>query len=270
MKGLLRKIYLETRWPVLFFGLGLCAIMSVLTGVLPTILGDIDKVFDAIPLIRPIIAALLGVQPESRFSAETTQAFLWVHPAVLSTIWGHEIMYCTRTPAGEIDHGTVDFLLGLPVSRWKLFCAESIGWLISGLVVVCAGTAGHVLVARQFANGMRPALTTTLMILCNLFSMYAAVGSVTFLVSALSDRRNRAIGAIFAVLLVSFLLNFLAPFWKPARQWAWLSLLKYYRPAGIIQTGDFPVTNVLILLAIGCVCWIAAGLILQRRNIYTT
>ena len=130
MRGLLRKIILETRWPVLCFCAGLCAIMSILTWVLPTILGDIDEVFNAIPLIKPLIAALLGVNPQSQFSTEMTQAFLWVHPTVLATIWGHEIMYCTRTPAGEIDRGTVDFLLGLPVSRWKLYCAETIGWLV--------------------------------------------------------------------------------------------------------------------------------------------
>ena len=269
MKGLLRKIFLEIRWPVLFFSLGLAAIMSILTWVLPTILGDIDKFFDAVPLFKPLIAALLGVNPNSQFSAEMTQAFLWVHPTVLATIWGHEVMYCTRIPAGEIDRGTVDFLLGLPVSRWKLYLTETFGWLASGLIIICAGIIGHTCVAQQFASEMQPTPAKTLMILCNLFSMYIAVGSIAFLISSMSDRRNRAIGIVFGILLVSFLLNFLAQFWQPAKPWAKLSVLEYYRPAIVIQSGDFPTVNIGILLGIGFVCWTAAGITLSRRSICT-
>jgi ABC-type transport system involved in multi-copper enzyme maturation permease subunit len=269
MKGLLRKIFLEIRWPVLFFSLGLTAIMSILTWVLPTILGDIDKFFDAVPLFKPLIAALLGVNPDSQFSAEMTQAFLWVHPTVLATIWGHEVMYCTRIPAGEIDRGTVDFLLGLPVSRWKLYLTETFGWLASGLIIICAGIFGHTCVAQKFASEMQPTPSATLMILCNLFSMYIAVGSIAFLVSSMSDHRNRATGIVFAILLVSFLLNFLAQFWQPAKPWAKLSVLEYYRPATVIQSGDFPAMNVGILLGIGIVCWTAAGITLSRRSICT-
>ncbi len=269
MKGLLRKILLETRWPVLCFGSGLCAIMSTLTWILPTILQDIDQVFGAIPLLKPVIGALLGVNPDSQFSAEMTQAFLWVHPSVLAILWAHEVMYCTRVPAGEIDRGTADFLLGLPVSRWTLFGAESIGWLLSGLFIVGSGIVGHVLVARRFAEQMQPSLTATMMILCNLFCMYIAVGGIAFLVSAVSSHRSRAMGVVFAILLISFLLNFVAQFWKPARLWARFSVLEYYRPAGVIQTGEFPFSNVMILLTTGLICWIAAGMIFHRRSICT-
>jgi ABC-type transport system involved in multi-copper enzyme maturation permease subunit len=269
MTGLLRKIVLETRWPVLCFSAGLCAIMAMLTWVLPTMLGDIEKVFDAVPFIKPLIAALLGVDPDRQFSAEMTQAFLWVHPTVLSTIWGHEIMYCTRTPAAEIDRGTVDFLLGLPVSRWKLFLAETVGWLVSGFLIICTGILGHVLVAQQYSADMRPTMAVTAMILANLFSMYITVGAIAFLISSISDRRNKAMGGIFALLLFSFLVNFLARFWEPAQSWARISVLEYYRPATVIRDGVFPLTNVAILLSVGFVCWFMAGTILRRRSICT-
>jgi len=269
MRGLLLKIYLETRWPVACFGVGLACIMAVLTWVLPTILGDIEQVFDSIPIIKPLLTALLGIAPDSQFSAQMTQAFLWVHPTVLSTLWAHEIMYCTRSPAGEIDRGTIDFLLGLPISRWRLHCAETVGWLASGVVIIGIGILGHVLVAQQFAADMQPSASAVLIILCNLLSMYVAVGAMTMLVSALSNHRNRAMGVVFAILLVSFLLNFLAQFWKPAQPWACLSVLEYYRPAGIIQTGSIPYQNISVLLTVGLTCWIAAAAILQRRSICT-
>lgn len=269
MRGLLFKVYLETRWPVLCFGLGMAGIMAVLTWILPTILADIEQVFKTIPIIKPLITALLGVNPDSELSAQMTQAFLWVHPTVLSILWAHEIMYCTRSPAGEIDRGTIDFLLGLPVSRWKLHCAETAGWMISGIVIIGIGIIGHIVIAQRFAAEMQPSLRVVVFILCNLLSMYVAVGSMAMLVSAMSDHRNRAIGVVFAILLVSFLLNFLAQFWKPAQPWARLSILEYYRPAEIMQTGMMPWQNITVLLMSGLTFWTSAALILRRRSICT-
>ncbi|MCP4509979.1 MAG: hypothetical protein GY826_26680, partial [Fuerstiella sp.] len=133
MKGLLRKIFMEVRWPVLILSIGLALIMALLTELLPKVLGDIDKVFAKLPFVKPLITALLGMDPGEAFTAQMTQAFLWVHPTVLSLIWAHELMYSSRMPAGEIDRGSVDFLLGLPVTRWKLYLSETIGWILSGL-----------------------------------------------------------------------------------------------------------------------------------------
>ena len=87
-----------------------------------------------------------------------SQAFLWVHPTVLTLVWAHEVVCCTRTPAGEIDRGTIDFLLGLPVSRVKIFAAELLGWLLSGVCILCCGYIGHWLASVYHEPDMRPPL----------------------------------------------------------------------------------------------------------------
>jgi ABC-type transport system involved in multi-copper enzyme maturation permease subunit len=315
MRSLLIKIFWETRWPVLLFALGLSIIMALLTGLLPRVLGDIHLVFEKLPFVKPLITALLGVDPGKQLSAAMSQAFLWVHPTVLSIIWAHEVMYCTRTPAGEIDRATVDFLLGLPISRWQLFVAETIGWLISGLFILACGLLGHWIVESIAKTEMRSTWTATLYVMTNLMAVYFAVGAFSFLISALSDRRNRAIGVIFAVLLFSFLINFVAQFWDPfsgkssrqspmanvlsiggnepdatstsgsdkpqssqsnsasdTKRWgiASLSVMHYYRPATIIQSGKFPIVDTSILVGFGSIFWIAAGVYFSRRSICTT
>ena len=102
MTGLLQKIWMEVRWPVLWFSLGLCAVMSLLTVLLPKVLGNIHQMFDKMPIVKPLLTALLGVDPGDQVSAQLSQAFLWVHPTVLTLLWAHEVMYCSRMPAGEI------------------------------------------------------------------------------------------------------------------------------------------------------------------------
>jgi len=269
MTGLLRKIFLEVRWPVLFFSLGLAVVMGLLTALLPKILGDIDRIFEKLPFIKPIITALLGMDPGDGFSAQMMQAFLWVHPSVLALLWAHELMYCTRMPAGEIDRGSVDFLLSLPVSRWKLYVSETIGWIISGCIILLVGFSGHLLASSSLQPKMRPELFAVFSVLANLMAVYLAVGGLAFLVSASSDRRGRAIGIMFAILLASFLLNFLAQFWEPAKAISFLSIMEYYHPALVIQTGTFPWKDVSILATIAIVAWAIGGIIFRRRSICT-
>jgi ABC-type transport system involved in multi-copper enzyme maturation permease subunit len=316
----------------MLFAFGLAIIMGLLTALLPRVLGDIHLVFERLPFIKPLVTALLGVDPGRQLSAAMSQAFLWVHPTVLSIIWAHEVMYCTRVPANEIDRATIDYLLGLPISRWQLFLSESLGWLASGVFILACGFCGH-LSADQFARSqMRPPWSSTAFVMINLLSVYFAVGSVAFLVSASSDRRNRAIGIVFGLLLFSFLINFLAQFWDPlsglngksqggssigvvqptaiglstaqdnlginrqkassksagskitndltsdsieptGRSGSWsiasLSVMHYYRPATIIQTGKFPTADVLILISMGFTSWLCAGLSFSRRTICT-
>jgi ABC-2 type transport system permease protein len=116
---------------------------------------------------------------------------------------------------------------------------------------------------------LRPEMPRILQVMSNLFCVYVAVGGIAFLISALSDRRGRAVGVVFAILLASFLLNFIANFLQPAKQIAFLGILEYYRPAQILQHGHFPWRDVAVLLAVGLVAWLAGGEILARRSITT-
>lgn len=269
MRGLLNKIAYETRVPALLFGIGMCLIMALLTALLPKVLGDLDRLLERLAFVKPLITALLGVDPGKQPTAQVMQAFLWVHPTVLTLLWAHEVMYCTRVPAGEIDRGTIDFLLSLPVSRWKIYLSETIGWLCTGVLILSMGYAGHFAASAGLQPQMRPGALITAWVMLNLLAVYSVVGCFAFLVSACSDRRSRAMGVVFAVLLFSFLLNFLAQFWEPARAISFLSIMEYYRPALIIQSGTFPSTDVAVLAAISGFCWIVGGFVFRRRSICT-
>ena len=101
MRGILSKIFVELRWQWLGFSLALAVVMGLLTALLPKVLGDIHVLFDRLPFIRPLLTALLGVDPGLNLTSTMSQAFLWVHPTVLTIVWAHEVIYCTRMPAGE-------------------------------------------------------------------------------------------------------------------------------------------------------------------------
>ncbi len=267
MPGLLKKIAREVWAPTLLFASAMMSVMALLTYVLPQVQHGLDDVVEQIPMVKHIIAALLGSELGDQLSARTMQAFLWVHPVVLALMWAHEIWLCSRTPAGEIDRGTVDVLFSLPVSRRAVYLCETAVWLATGVVLLAAGLLGHRAVSMLQPDQPAPTLARSLLVIVNLYCVYLAVGGIAFLVSACSDRRGRAIAVVFGIVLASFLLNFLAQFWEPARQIAFLSVMEYYRPALVLQHGGFPVRDAALLLAIAVATWLAGGEVFARRSL---
>ncbi len=75
--------------------------------------------------------------------------------------------------------------------------------------------------------------------------------------------------AVFGVAAASFLLNFIAGLWEPARQFRFLGLMEYYRPAIIIRDGALPVRDMAVLSAWGLICWIVGLQITKTRSVCT-
>jgi ABC-2 type transport system permease protein len=267
--GIIRKIILET-WPQLLgFCLAMFTVGTLLTMLLPQLEQGANQVLSTLPFVRKFLQALLGEELGSTINARTVQSIIWVHPTVLALLWAHEIIFCTRLPAGEIDRGTIDVLLSWPISRRKLFCIESGAWLMSGLLLVLALLCGH-LVGRQLKPSSTPhSWQNVLLVTANLYGVYVAVGAAALLLSSLSDRRGRAMAGVFGLVLASFLLNFLVQFWPTAEVLSWLSVLSYYRPSHILATGQVPASNIAVLLVVAATLWLLALEIFARRSIST-
>lgn len=269
IRGLFAKTIRETWLATLLFAGGLLLALALLTHVLPQVQEGLNTVFTEMPFVRMLVNALLGADLGKEITSQVIQAILWVHPVVLALVWAHEIVFCTRVPAGEIDRGTIDILLGLPVSRRTVYLCETAIWLLSGAFVLAFGFIGHLVRAPGMPAEMRPAMFRIVLVMINFYCVYIAVGGVTFLVSALSDRRGRAVAIVFSIVLASFLLNFLARFWEPVEQVAFLSVMEYYQPANILRTGAFPIGDVTTLLAVGGAMWFLGSEVFARRSICT-
>lgn len=266
-RGLMLKAAREMGPPTLLLGLGLLLVEGILAFVLPTFQQEIGEVLHRMALIQRFLKALLGTELPGEVGPDFLVALRWVHPVVLALLWAHAIICCTRVPAGEVDRGTVDILLSLPVSRWRLFFSESVVWLGSGIVLVAMALAGSALGSARVSADLRPSSARLAVVIVNLACLYLAVGGLTWLVSALSDRRGRAIAVVFAIVLASFLLNYLAQFWRPAQRLSFLSVLSYYRPMLILQDGAWPMKDLVVLGAAAAASWLSAGWVFSRRDL---
>src|SRR5262249_6507006 len=147
------------------------------------------------------------------------------------------------------------------------FFSETAVWLGAGMLLVCAALAGNLFGSLALPTDQRPGLPRLLIVVSNLYCLYLAVGGLAWLISSLNVRRGKAITILFVILLTLFLLNYLAQFWQPISKIVFLSPLHFYKPTRVLGAGTWPVQNLAVLLAAGCVLWIAAGLVLARRDL---
>src|SRR5205809_3926951 len=144
-RGLILRA-LREMWPMtLLLGLVLMAVEAALAFVLPKFGSQMTQEWLQMDFARGIRQAMLGTEIAERIGPQMFQSMAWVHPVPLALTWAHAIVSCTRVPAGEVDRGTADVLLSLPVSRWEVFISETIVWLSSGAALLTAALAGNLL-----------------------------------------------------------------------------------------------------------------------------
>lgn len=271
-RGLLLQTVREV-WPITaLFGLAIAGVETLLAYILPTLVRDYAELSEQwlqLSFVQGIFRGLLGAEISNGLELGAIASVAWVHPAVLAILWAHEITVCTRMPAGEVDRGTIDVLLGLPISRTHVYMCVSVVWLGSGACVILMGLAGNMVGGWLAGPEGRGAPTQLAAVVVNFCCVYVAVGGAACLVSSLSDRRGRAVGIVFAIVLTSFFLNFLAQLWEPAKSLAFLSVLHYHRPLHVLYGSSWPVTDMLVLATVGAALWLAGAVVFARRDICT-
>ncbi len=265
-RGLWLKVWREYRFVFLWLLLGVLVFEVIVSAVLPNFFEESAAHMLSQPFIRNILTALLGSEVGDKLSPQAILTAAWVHPVLLSLFWAHLILFCTRMPVAEIDRGTADLWFALPVTRLAHYLTESFACLLTGALLILTALAGHII-----GSGNQHAAIPKLLLVCaNLFALYIATAGFAYLCSTLYSRRSRAIGLIFAVILFSFFLSFLVPFWPPGKYVAFLGLLHYYRPIQVIAHDQVPMTDILILLGIGLTFWTLGARAFRRRDLATT
>jgi ABC-2 type transport system permease protein len=267
--GLIRKAARELWGTTLVFGLAMLGICALLGFALPRFQKQVFERLAQMPLLQEVRSAMLGADVGNATGPEVPFGIGWSHPVLLAIFWAHAIICCTRVPAGEVDKGTIDVLLGLPVSRWQVYVSETAVWLGSAAIVLVLALVGNLIGMRFAPAEMRPDLSRLLIVIANLFALYAAVGAFAWLMSSLSDRRGRAVTVVLIAVVASFFVNYLALLWPAAKQVQFLSILNYYRPVFPLRDGAWPVADLAKLGIIAAGLWLAGGIVFSRRDLST-
>lgn len=270
-RGLVIKAAHEVLPVTLIFGSLLMIFEGLLTFVLATFQKQFSEQLLQLPFVNNMVSAFIGAErrPGVALGPEMFAAVPWAHPVVLALLWGHAIVTCTRVPSGEVDRGTIDVLMGLPVSRRTLYVSDSLATLAGGAVVSAMALLGNLLANARLDPASRQPVERLMIAAVSLLALHLAGGGLGWFCSSLSNRRGRAMGAAFVVAVAWLLVNYIGQLWEPARNLVHLSPLHYHEPLAILRTGDWPVKDLAIMLGVAAAGWCAGGVIFARRDLMT-
>ncbi len=192
----------------------------------------------------------------------------YIDPAVMGGILALAITSAVE-PAGEIERRFTDLVLSRPQRRHALIARSAIvvGVVvaISAVAMIAGTTLGLAWLAP--ADAPRPGPRVVLSLAANLSALAICWGAVALAIASLARRRGVAGGIAAGLAFVTFLLDYLARAWSPARRLVWVSPFHYYDAPALMLNGPLPWRNLTILLAVAMTALAAAHIAFARRDL---
>lgn len=217
--------------------------------------------------VKDIIRFLLGADLTEFFTPTGVMTIGFSNSIIYALSFIFLLTTCSRIVSGEIDRGTCDLLLTLPLSRVSAYVSSSLVWILSCAPLALMPFAGVYLGTHWFPLKEPVEYGRLLLPVVNLFFLFLSIGGISMLFSAIYTRRGSAIGVVIAVLIFSLMINFLAQNWSDINRVAFLSLLNYYKPLPLVKSGELSYYNIGVLAGIFAVTWAGGLVVFSRRDI---
>ncbi len=266
---ILRKTLRDAGLLMLVLTLGVVALeMAVVRAVLE-LSRDLASVqhWLGVPLVRDLVRIALGADLLGDLGPTSLATFGMGHPLLYALSWTLLLTTGSGAIAGEVDRGTADLLLTLPVTRRAVYISTSLAWVLGALLVSFAAPLGLWLGELVCPLSQPLELVRFWPVAVNLLGLNLSVAGLTMLVSSLLSRRAVAVGIVLAALLASDLIKFLAQFWPAVRPFSFLGFQHYYRPLPVVRSGQLPVADLAVLLSVALAAWLAGLWYFSRRDI---
>jgi len=222
---------------------------------------------------------LLGVPVAALATPLGQLSVLFVHAITLLVFLGWALGRGSDPITGEISRGTMDLILSLPVRRSSVLVPAGVVAAAGTVVLGAALMAGVWLGLRTCRMAQPPGLLELLPGVVNLCAMTFCMTGITTLFSSIGRDRWRTIALSAGFFVVSLIIKMTARLWPKnwpeGRDVAWwlykFSFLSTFQPQELVLLRDEPGISAwrynLTLVGLGLGCYVAAAVILWRRDI---
>lgn len=230
---------------------------------------DLMQFVSKVPFLTKIFEISFGIKVDGEVSVNVLFAVCFTHAVVLSLAWSCVVSIATRISAGEVEKGTADLLLALPVNRSESYLSASAVWLFAAIILSFSPIPGMWIALQLFETDQAVELSRFIAPACNFLALNVAIGGLASLIATFVDRRALTIGGIVAILLVSMVLKFVEPFIESFKVINSIGLMHYFGPVDAVRTGIWPIMDMATLGCVGITCWLTSVFIFSRRDIPT-
>lgn len=175
------------------------------------------------------------------------------------------ISYATGAIAAEIEKGTIELLLGQPLSRRSIVVTRHFFFEICILLLIMASILPIALGAPVVGGDVSQLGLFSLIVPSFLF--FTAIGSMTFFFSVLFSSRGRAIFVSVGIVIFCYALDILAKINDTVGNVHFLSLFYYWDPYRFIHGPRWAWGDLAVLAAVSVLSTAAAVVWFERRDI---
>ncbi len=225
-----------------------------------------------------IVKAMIGGDILSMTSTTAIGSFAYIHPVTLAILAAFAVMLPSWVLVGQIDRGTIELLLSTPTSRRKVILTTILAGIVGGILLILSMLIGTWVGVQHTPKLPQPyQFGRIVYVAINLYAIYLVLLSISVFFSAITSIRGIAVGWSIGLGLASYLLHFLAEWWKVVERIAFLGPLYYFRPIKIVA-GEYivsrnvsipydPTRDIVTLLVASAVLLIVSTIWFCRRNI---
>lgn len=253
----------------LLLGVGLLAGgFQVLATLLARTFEELNTFGQIAALAPPLVRQMLGSSMPALLSFQGFVCLGYLHPIVIAAIVGVVIVIGTE-PAAEVERRFADLILARPVARHAIVTRSIVVLIVAiGLMLglMFLGTwLGLVWFAPEPASWPSRRLVASLA--ANLGALAFCWSGVTLAIASRARRRGVA-GSIAGLLaFATFLVDYVARVWAPARQVAWLSPFHYYSPTELLLGRAIDWSSLWTLTGAGLAGFVLAYVFFSRRDV---
>lgn len=265
--AILGKTMRDSATPLIMAAIGMTAFVVLFASSMQSMGTELLEFVSRFEFLKKIFEVALGINVTGEISLNVLFSACFTHALILFMAWSTIISITTRVTVGEIERGTADLLLTLPVSRQEVFLSTTMVWVFAALVLsVCPILGiwiGSIVLETDEVIEVRRYIAPT----ANFFFLNLAVGGISTLVSCIVNRRGLAIALISGLMVLSVVLNFVEPFFEAIKRIRFVGLMSYFRPVETVRDGGWPATAIGALCAIAIVSWFIGLIVFSRKDI---
>ncbi len=266
MINIILKSLKQRRLSIIIYSLFSLAMLTLYSSLFPSFQAESQSFSEVFKNLPEAISKAFGINQTTFFNYYdnflSSEFYSLTWPLVFSILL---ISSAGNAIAGEIDKGTIQILLAMPVSRMKLFWSKYLTGLLELIIFIATSTLAAVPIALFYDISFNHTSIYLITISGALFGL--AVYSITFMLSAIFSERSRVYAISGALLVIMYVANIFASLKESWSDLKYISFFHYFNASAIVTDQKIEPISIIIFLSISLIFTILALAIFSRRDI---
>ena len=215
----------------------------------------------------PQMQYFMGEEFIGQFTINGIAAFGYNHPIILIFFSMIAIMLPTRHIGNEIEEGSLELMLSLPVKRLSILCSLWLFTFFAILVLTASCWLGTIWGLHLNPESINLPFINILKIGINLTAIMLTINAYTFLIAAYSREGSKVALRAAGITLFFYFLSYATKIWLAIQPLKHITIFNYYQPQ-MLMTGQAKFfNNIIVLFALTLIFLVIAFRRINRRDI---